>query len=59
MRRVNLIRKQATVFHALSRSFHEMPTLQGDLLSVARRCEELAAEAERAIGQRLSKPIAK
>jgi hypothetical protein len=46
MNRIETLREQACIIRALLRSF-DSPALRGKLLYVAKRCEELAAEAER------------
>jgi hypothetical protein len=56
MTRIETLREQAHVMRTLARSF-DSPALRGELMALARRCEELAAEAAREIAERQSQPI--
>jgi hypothetical protein len=56
MNRVETLREQASILRSLAKAF-DSPTICGDLLGLAKRCEELAAEAEREIMQRKAQPI--
>ena len=51
MTRVGVLRERANILRTLAQSF-DSPTLQADLLVLAKRCEELAHAAEREITER-------
>lgn len=55
MTRVETFREQASILRTLAKSF-ELPTLRGDLIALAKRCEALAEEAEREATQQTSQP---
>ena len=57
MERVKTLHEQARILRMLATSFRDAPALSGDLLILAKRCDELAAEADREIKERLSQPI--
>ena len=57
MERVKTLREQAQILRTLAQSLEDAPTLSRDLSALAKRCDELADEAEREIRERLSQPI--
>ena len=59
MERVKTLRQHAHLFRTLAKSFKESPTINEDLLALARRCDELAVTAAREIKERLSQPISR
>jgi hypothetical protein len=56
MTRAETLREQAHVMRALAKSF-DSPALREELMGLAKRCEELAGEAQREISARQSRPI--
>jgi len=56
MRFVETLREQARVLHWLATSF-ETHLFRDDLLSLAKRCEDLADEAERETAEHRSEPM--
>ena len=56
MDRIETLREQANILRALAQSF-ESPALRENLLYVAKRCEDLAAQAEREKTDDKARPI--
>ena len=56
MNRVETLRQQASILRSLAKSF-DTPELRADLLVLAKRCEELAEDAQREITERKARPI--
>ena len=57
MQRVQVLKEQAAILRSLARSFEAVPALREDLLRLGERCEQLAADVEREIRDRLRRPI--
>ena len=57
MKRVNVLREQAQILLTLAKSFQDAPQLAGDLLILAKGCDQLANRAEREIAEKRLQPI--
>jgi len=57
MQRVETLRDQANLLRRLAESF-ELPQIKEDLLHLAARCDELAANVARALADERSRPVA-
>jgi len=56
MQRVEILRDQANLLRRLADSF-EVPQIKEDLLNLAARCDQLAANVARALAEERSRPI--
>ncbi len=56
MQRVATLRDQANLLRRLAESF-ELPQIKEDLLNLAARCDELAANVARALAEERARPI--
>ena len=57
MKRVKVLREQAQILRTLAMSFRDGPQLKGDLLIIAKGCDQLANRAEREIAEKRLQPI--
>jgi len=57
MKRVKVLREQAQILRTLAVSFQDAPQLGGDLLILAKGCDQLANKAEREIAEKRLQPI--
>ena len=57
MKRVRVLREQAQILRTLAMSFQDAPQITGDLLILAKGCDQLANKAEREIAAKRLQPI--